>query len=129
MVVPADLEPRTEPTQTFWSKWARFRSSNGKWTCARRRKCGPTPPILRPNSEIYSRQAEVNLTCPVEVGQHEVVHTVTLPSNIPPGKCSATRYSMFADDSKAMYTVNIRGYTLDDDDLTCLDLWIDFRRR
>ncbi|EKM53676.1 uncharacterized protein PHACADRAFT_98847, partial [Phanerochaete carnosa HHB-10118-sp] len=58
-----------------------------------------------------ARKAEVNISCPADKGEHNVVHTVTLPKPIP----------------KVKFFVNIHGYTVEDDPLMCLDLWIDFR--
>ncbi|THG95637.1 hypothetical protein EW026_g6054 [Hermanssonia centrifuga] len=42
----------------------------------------------------------------------EVTHTVTLPKEIPLAK----------------FNVNVQGYTADDDNMVCVNLWIDFRR-
>ncbi|KAJ3559763.1 hypothetical protein NM688_g134 [Phlebia brevispora] len=58
-----------------------------------------------------ARNAHADISCPVEKGTHKVVHTVTLPKEIP----------------KAPFVVNVRGYTDLDDDMVCLDLNIDFR--
>lgn len=35
---------------------------------------------------IFSRNAEVDLTCPIEKGLYTVTHTVELPKEIPPGE-------------------------------------------
>ncbi|KAJ8508224.1 hypothetical protein ONZ45_g9490 [Pleurotus djamor] len=59
-----------------------------------------------------ARKAETDVQCPVEKGEYEVVQTVQLPKEIPPAKV----------------TVQVRGYTADDDDLVCLDLNVDFRK-
>ncbi|KAH9950481.1 ML domain-containing protein [Amylocystis lapponica] len=58
-----------------------------------------------------ARNANASIQCPVKEGDHEVTHTVALPKEIP----------------RAPFSVNIRGYTADDDDMVCLDLKIDFR--
>ncbi|TBU48180.1 ML domain-containing protein [Dichomitus squalens] len=60
-----------------------------------------------------ARNANTTIQCPVEEGTHKVTQTVSLPKEIPP----------------AQFTVNIRGYTDDDDDLVCMDLLMDFRVR
>ncbi|KAI1793926.1 ML domain-containing protein [Ganoderma leucocontextum] len=60
-----------------------------------------------------ARNANTTVQCPVKEGSHKVTQTVTLPSEIPP----------------AQFTVNIRGYTEDDEDLVCMDLMMDFRIR
>jgi len=50
--------------------------------------------------------------CPVEEGDYEVQHTVELPNDIPHAK----------------FTINARGYTVDDDDLVCVDLKVNFMK-
>ncbi|KAL6304295.1 ML domain-containing protein [Sparassis latifolia] len=60
-----------------------------------------------------ARNANVDLACPVTEGDHQVIHTVTLPKEIP----------------AALFSVNVQGYTVDDEDLLCLNLWIDFRKK
>ncbi|KAH8102450.1 ML domain-containing protein [Cristinia sonorae] len=60
-----------------------------------------------------ARNANASIQCPVSKGDHEIVHTVPLPKEIPP----------------APFNVHIDGYTVDDEDLLCLDLSIDFRKR
>ncbi|KAL1412898.1 Phosphatidylglycerol/phosphatidylinositol transfer protein [Vanrija albida] len=57
-----------------------------------------------------ARNANASVQCPVQPGEYTVVQTVALPEEIP----------------KAKFVVNIRGYTVDDDDLACLDLVVDF---
>ncbi|KAF8271402.1 ML domain-containing protein [Lactarius quietus] len=57
-----------------------------------------------------ARNANTSVQCPVEKGAYEVVHTVTLPKEVP----------------RAKFTINVRGYTVDDDDLFCVDLKVDF---
>ncbi|ETW87295.1 hypothetical protein HETIRDRAFT_243667, partial [Heterobasidion irregulare TC 32-1] len=60
-----------------------------------------------------ARNANASVRCPVEKGYYEVEQTVTLPKEIP----------------QAKFTVNVRGYTVDDDDLLCLDLVVDFMKK
>jgi len=60
-----------------------------------------------------ARNANATVQCPVEPGSYHVVHTVTLPREIPP----------------ARFAVNILGYTVEDEDLLCLDLKVDFTKR
>ncbi|KAI0080100.1 MD-2-related lipid-recognition [Panus rudis PR-1116 ss-1] len=60
-----------------------------------------------------ARNAETSVQCPVEEGEYTVTHTVTLPKEIPP----------------APFKVDVNGYTVDDEDLVCLQLEIDFRKR
>ncbi|KAL1737332.1 ML domain-containing protein [Schizophyllum commune] len=57
-----------------------------------------------------ARKAEADVQCPVEKGPYTVVQTVDLPKEIP----------------KAKFTVSVRGYTHEDDDMACVDLQVDF---
>ncbi|KAI0704955.1 ML domain-containing protein [Cytidiella melzeri] len=59
-----------------------------------------------------ARNAEADIQCPIEKGTHEVTHTVELPKEIPP----------------APFLVNIRGYTVEDEPMVCLNIKIDFRK-
>ncbi|OBZ80004.1 Phosphatidylglycerol/phosphatidylinositol transfer protein [Grifola frondosa] len=59
-----------------------------------------------------ARTANASIQCPVEKGTHKVIQTVALPKEIPP----------------APFAVNIRAFTVDDDDMACLDIKIDFRK-
>ncbi|KIP12433.1 hypothetical protein PHLGIDRAFT_81580 [Phlebiopsis gigantea 11061_1 CR5-6] len=58
-----------------------------------------------------ARNAHTDIQCPVEEGEYTVVHTVELPKEIP----------------KAPFNVAVRGFTVEDEPLVCLDLTIDFR--
>jgi len=58
-----------------------------------------------------ARKSEADIECPVEEGEHTVVHTVALPKEIP----------------KAPFKVNVRGFTKYHDPMACLDITIDFR--
>ncbi|EMD42176.1 hypothetical protein CERSUDRAFT_79775 [Gelatoporia subvermispora B] len=60
-----------------------------------------------------ARNADAEIQCPVEEGQHEVTHSVALPREIP----------------YAPFSVHIQGYTDEDEEMTCVDIKIDFRRR
>lgn len=92
--------------------------------CVRRREClepGGSPATAggearrrgkATSSHTRSRNANASVQCPVQPGQYTVVQTVALPEEIP----------------KAKFVVNIRGYTVDEDDLACLDLVVDFVR-
>ncbi|KAG8219873.1 hypothetical protein J3R82DRAFT_852 [Butyriboletus roseoflavus] len=59
-----------------------------------------------------ARAANTSIQCPVEKGDYIVSHTVALPKEIP----------------QAKFSVGIRGYTSEDDDMLCLDLKVDFMR-
>jgi len=60
-----------------------------------------------------ARNANVSVTCPVEKGEYEVVQTVTLPREIP----------------RAKFNVAVRAYTVEDDDLFCVDLSVNFMKK
>ncbi|ORY28512.1 MD-2-related lipid-recognition domain-containing protein, partial [Naematelia encephala] len=57
-----------------------------------------------------AKNANASVQCPVDPGAYNVVQTVELPREIP----------------KAKFSVAVRGYTADDEDMVCLDLFIDF---
>ncbi|KAJ7181758.1 ML domain-containing protein [Mycena crocata] len=59
-----------------------------------------------------ARNANANISCPVEPGPYTVVHTVALPKEIP----------------KAKFVVLVRGTTVAEEDMMCLDLKIDFMK-
>lgn len=68
------------------------------------------------------------MTCPVKEGEYEVVQTVTLPKEIPPGMWSVqygpvlqelTRYT-------AKFIASVRGFTVDEKDLVCVDITANF---
>nr|ODN79195.1 phosphatidylglycerol/phosphatidylinositol transfer protein [Cryptococcus depauperatus CBS 7841] len=58
--------------------------------------------------EALNNNASVQ--CPVHPGPYKVEQTVALPKEIP----------------KAKFSVQIQGYTVNDDDMVCLDLFADF---
>ncbi|KAJ6492203.1 ML domain-containing protein [Mycena sanguinolenta] len=57
-----------------------------------------------------ARNAKTSVQCPVEPGQYEVTQTVALPKEIP----------------RAKFTVAVRGYTVNEDDMLCLDIKANF---
>ncbi|KAJ7925877.1 ML domain-containing protein [Mycena leptocephala] len=59
-----------------------------------------------------ARNANANVSCPVEPGPYTVVQTVALPKEIP----------------KAKFVVLVRGFTVAEEDMLCLDLKIDFMK-
>ncbi|KAI6162257.1 ML domain-containing protein [Pisolithus thermaeus] len=54
--------------------------------------------------------ANASIQCPVDAGDYTVVQTVALPNEIP----------------RAKFSISVRGYTVDEEDLLCLDLKVDF---
>lgn len=59
-----------------------------------------------------ARNNDVALQCPVEPGEYAITQVVALPREIPPAK----------------FNVHINAIGAKDEDLTCLDLAIDFRK-
>ncbi|KAJ7055693.1 ML domain-containing protein [Mycena amicta] len=55
-------------------------------------------------------KANASVTCPVEEGDYEVTQTVKLPKEIPPAK----------------FTVSVRAFSVDDEDMLCLNLFANF---
>ncbi|KAI0051769.1 hypothetical protein FA95DRAFT_1580496 [Auriscalpium vulgare] len=60
-----------------------------------------------------ARNADTTVKCPVDKGSYEVVQTVELPKEIP----------------KAKFSVDVRAYTYDDEDLFCVNLKVDFMKK
>jgi hypothetical protein len=77
---------------------------------------------------ILSRTANASVQCPVEKGDYTVVQTVSLPKEIPQGLSSVIQTRPPLTHHLAKFTVNVRGYTNDDDDMLCLDLKVDFMK-
>ncbi|KAF9270298.1 hypothetical protein L218DRAFT_992931 [Marasmius fiardii PR-910] len=57
-----------------------------------------------------ARKANASIQCPIQDGDHQVTQVVQLPKEIP----------------RAKFKVNADGYTVDDENLFCVDLSIDF---
>ncbi|KAI0274633.1 ML domain-containing protein [Gloeopeniophorella convolvens] len=60
-----------------------------------------------------ARNAQADVQCPVDKGSYQIEQTVTLPKEIP----------------QAKFKINAHGYTVDDVDLFCVDLNVDFMKR
>ncbi|KIL70751.1 hypothetical protein M378DRAFT_155688 [Amanita muscaria Koide BX008] len=60
-----------------------------------------------------ARNANVSITCPVEPGTYTIDQTVALPKEIP----------------RAKFGVEIRAYTVDEEELLCLNLKVDFMKK
>ena len=74
---------RMSPSRSVVSRFCR-RSS----TCAKRRKFR-TLEALSLSSIFFlriSRKANASVQCPVQEGTYEIIHTVKLPKEIPPGE-------------------------------------------
>ncbi|TFK41080.1 ML domain-containing protein [Crucibulum laeve] len=59
-----------------------------------------------------ARNANASVQCPVEQGTYTVQQTVALPKEIP----------------KAKFTINVDGFTKDDEELLCLKLHVNFMK-
>ncbi|KAH9022959.1 ML domain-containing protein [Lactarius pseudohatsudake] len=59
-----------------------------------------------------ARNANATVQCPIEKGNYEVEQTVALPKEIP----------------RAKFNVNVQAYTINDDDLFCVKLVVDFMK-
>ncbi|TFK30519.1 vacuole protein [Coprinopsis marcescibilis] len=57
-----------------------------------------------------ARNANATVQCPVEPGPYEIEQTVALPKEVP----------------RAKFHVFVEGYTVEDDDMLCLQLSVDF---
>ncbi|KAI8451654.1 ML domain-containing protein [Phakopsora pachyrhizi] len=57
-------------------------------------------------------KSDTNLRCPIQPGDYDIAQTVALPREIPPAK----------------YTVQVRAFTANDEDLACADLMVDFSK-
>ncbi|KAH8835697.1 ML domain-containing protein [Flagelloscypha sp. PMI_526] len=70
--------------------------------------------LIQKTFDICDEAAKANATiqCPIEAREHVVVQSVDLPKEIP----------------QAKFLVNVQAYTVDDEDLLCLNLAIDFRK-
>ncbi|KLO20167.1 MD-2-related lipid-recognition [Schizopora paradoxa] len=60
-----------------------------------------------------ARNSDMELQCPVKEGDYTVKQTAQLPKEIPPGK----------------FKVTIEGFTVEDENLVCVDIDVDFRMR
>ncbi|ADV21812.1 phosphatidylglycerol/phosphatidylinositol transfer protein [Cryptococcus gattii E566] len=60
-----------------------------------------------------ARNANATVQCPVKPGPYSVSQMVELPEEIP----------------KAKFAVLVRGFTVEDEDMLCLDLFVDFMKK
>ncbi|KIO16643.1 hypothetical protein M407DRAFT_184484, partial [Tulasnella calospora MUT 4182] len=60
-----------------------------------------------------AEKANAEIQCPVEQGYHKVVQTVELPKEIP----------------RAKFQVDVLAYSVDDEDLLCAKIKVDFMKR
>ncbi|KAF7296762.1 ML domain-containing protein [Mycena indigotica] len=58
-----------------------------------------------------ARKANASISCPVEPGLHTIEQTVTLPKEVP----------------KLKYVISVRGFTVEEDNMACVDLTVQFR--
>jgi len=81
-------------------------------------------------SPFSRRNAETDVQCPVEKGDYVVEQTVALPKEIPKGTMPSSSSCPCHSDlfSLAKFIIKARGYTVDDDDLFCVDLKVNFMK-
>ncbi|RDB29487.1 Phosphatidylglycerol/phosphatidylinositol transfer protein [Hypsizygus marmoreus] len=60
-----------------------------------------------------ARNANATVQCPADPGAYVIEQTVALPKEIP----------------RAKFIVSVRGYTVEDEDMLCLDLKVDFMKK
>ena len=67
------------------------------------------------------------MQCPVSEGRHRVSHTVMLPKEVPKGELLMIALHEFLMTLRAAkFSVEVRGYTVDEEDMLCLNLVVDF---
>ena len=69
----------------------------------------PCFPVANPFPS-RSRNANATVQCPITPGSYDVSQTVELPKEIP----------------RAKFSVNVLAYDKDDEDLACVNLFVDF---
>jgi hypothetical protein len=86
-----------------------------------------------------SRNANATVQCPVEKGPYTVSQTVELPNEIPRGvyltfDIAIRVYTTTTELTRSLYVlvakfqVAVRGYNQDEEDMLCLDLFVDFMK-
>jgi hypothetical protein len=77
---------------------------------------------------VHSRSANATIQCPISAGEHKVVHTVALPKEIPRGMLnrSTIEHHLLTYSSIAKFAVEARGSSVNDEDLMCVKINIDF---
>ncbi|KAF7319849.1 ML domain-containing protein [Mycena kentingensis (nom. inval.)] len=58
-----------------------------------------------------ARNANASISCPVKEGLHTIEQTVALPKEVP----------------KLKYVINVRGFTVEEEPMACVDLTVQFR--
>jgi hypothetical protein len=81
----------------------------------------------------FRRKAQTDVQCPVGKGNYVVKQTVALPKEIPrgamPSSSSCPCHSFGLVFLLAKFAINAHGYTVDEDDLFCVNLNVDFMKR
>lgn len=73
------------------------------------------------------RKANATVTCPVPQGELHITQTVALPKEIPRGMFHSNNHVLHLPAvCVAKFTVDVRGYTADDEDMVCVKLNVDF---
>ncbi|ODV98224.1 hypothetical protein PACTADRAFT_36815 [Pachysolen tannophilus NRRL Y-2460] len=66
--------------------------------------------LLHQIFDICEEIQQVNMTCPIEKGEHDITKEVEIPNEVPPGK----------------YVVYARAYTKDDEFIACITGTVEF---
>ena len=74
----------------------------------------------------FSANANATVQCPVKPSTYKVSQTVELPKEIPKGKLEWPFIKRQKLTMIAKFSVAVRGYTDEDADMLCLDLYVDF---
>lgn len=69
--------------------------------------------IIRQTADLCDTVKNVDLECPLDEGETKLSKDVDLPKQIPPGK----------------YTVTADVYTKDEEEVTCLQATVEFKRQ
>ena len=72
------------------------------------------------------RKANASIACPVQPGPYTVEQTVQLPKEIPKGIIAQIFTIARAQVFLAKFLVAVRAFTVDEDDMLCVDLKVDF---
>lgn len=78
---------------------------------------------------MIRRKANATIQCPVKEGEYVIEQTADLPKEIPPGASViplSTQPRLIVHIGK--FNINIHGYSVDDEELVCLNMAVDFRR-
>jgi hypothetical protein len=87
-------------------------------------------PLIIPVNTTYRRKSDIDIECPIQEGAYNVTQTVALPKEIPPGTThrSIRLAVLIFFCHTVKFVVEVKGYTVDDKDLVCVNLMVDFMK-